>query len=100
MLAPGERPADGYPLPEGYAERLLRAAGCTGAVLLGWRPGAGPRCRLCGTVAVIPTAAAWEALSAWRRPDPWYSWRAHVRQVLADDDAAGVVMSAGAVPVR
>lgn len=98
--APAVRPSHGYPLPEGYAERLLRAAGCTGAVLLGWRDGQGPRCRMCGTVAALPTARLWEALSAWRRPDPLYGERRFLGQVLGDPAAAGVIMSAGAALVR
>lgn len=34
--------------------RLLVEAGCTcPVILLGWRPGVGPRCRMCGTVAAL-----------------------------------------------
>lgn len=54
-----------YPVPEDYAERLLRAAGCKGVILLGWRSGVGPRCRMCGVTAPIPTARMWEVLREW-----------------------------------
>lgn len=36
--------------------RLLHEAGCKYTKpLLGWRPGVGPRCRLCNTVAKVPS---------------------------------------------
>ncbi|HEY1700766.1 MAG TPA: hypothetical protein VGG75_13720 [Trebonia sp.] len=51
------------PFSIGYASRLVRAAGCRcERPLLGWRPQAGPRCRLCNATADLPTVLLWEAL--------------------------------------
>ncbi len=51
------------PCDTGYAVRLVRAAGCgCSRPLLGWLPQRGPRCRLCGTIADLPTVQLWEAL--------------------------------------